>query len=308
MHDLIIIGAGPAGLTAGLYAGRFRMNTLILEKMSKGGQIILSPAIENYPGFPSGIATQELVDRFLRQVQEVGVGITDAEVTAISVHSHKNPPFFEVLTEAEAFQARCIIVASGASPKHLGVKGENEYRGRGVSYCATCDAPFFREKDVCVVGGGDRAIEEAIYLASYARMVYVIHRRKELRASSILVEKAGSMNKIKFYLECVVEEITGSDKVGGVSIRHLATNELNHLSCGGVFMFVGIKPETSFLKNMLELDNDGFVITDQEMASSCQGIFACGDCRKKTLYQVISACSEGASAANSAHKYLLYNK
>ena len=305
MHDLIIIGAGPAGLTAALYAGRYRLNTLILEKMAPGGQIILSSSIENFPGFPGGISTQELIDRFKRQVEELGINIETEEVLAISTSIKSGIPIFNIKTKGKSYETRGIIIATGAQSKRLGVKGEEKFIGRGVSYCAVCDGPLFRNKDVVVIGGGDRAMEEAIFLSGYAKTVYLVHRRAELRASKILVEKAKQIPKINFILGNIVQEIQGENKVEQVLLKNVSTNSQQEISCQGVFVFVGIRPNTAFLKNFLEMNEEGFIITDQDMQSSQAGIFACGDCRKKSLYQVITACGEGAVAADSVHKYLL---
>ncbi|MFA5411249.1 MAG: thioredoxin-disulfide reductase [Candidatus Omnitrophota bacterium] len=304
VYDLIIIGAGPAGLTAGLYAGRFRLQSLILEKMSAGGQIILSSSIENFPGFPGGIATQELVDKFQQQVIEAGVKITQEEVLEISRGAQSDPLFYNLKTSANTYAAKTVIFACGAQPKKLGIGGEDKLVGRGVSYCATCDGPLFKDKEVIVIGGGDRAIEEAIFLASYARKVTLIHRRNELRASGILEEKARSIASINLILESVVEEISGLNRVESVKIKNTKSGSLSTLSCQGVFIFVGIQPNTGFLKNFLETDESGFIITDEEMRTSQPGVFACGDCRKKSLYQVVTACAEAAVAASGAHKYL----
>lgn len=300
MHDLMIIGAGPAGLTAGLYAGRFRLKTLILEKMSAGGQIMFSATIENYPGFPGGIPTCELIERFKKQIEELGINIEDREVLEIQFDSAA----YQIKTQDQTFEAKSVIVATGASPKRLGIKGEDRFTGRGVSYCGTCDGPLFKDKEILVVGGGDRAIEEAIFLSGYARKVTVVHRRNELRASKILEERMRSNSKINFILNSVIEEIQGKDKVERISIKNVKTDSLTTLSCQGIFIFVGIQPNTSFLKNVLEMDEVGFIITDGEMRTSRRGIFACGDCRKKSLYQVITACAEGAVAAHSAYKYI----
>jgi thioredoxin reductase (NADPH) len=305
MHDLIIIGAGPAGLTAGLYTGRYRLNTLILEEMSPGGQIIFSPTIENFPGFPGGISTQELVERFKKQIDELGINIEIEEVQEIVSVPNSKIPIYNIKTKDKTRETKSIIIASGAQPKKLDIEGEARLIGRGVSYCATCDGPLFRDKEIVVVGGGDRAIEEAIFLSSYARRVFLTHRRSQLRASRILIEKAKIDPKIDFVLDSTVEEIVGSDKVEAVKIKNVKTNSLSVLSCQGVFIFVGIKPNTDFLKNQLDLDESGFIITDEELKTSKDGIFACGDCRKKSLYQVITACAEGALAAASTQRYLL---
>lgn len=305
MNDLIIIGAGPAGLTAALYAGRFRLKTMIFEKMSVGGQIILSSSIENYPGFPSGISTFELVERFQKQAEEAGIKIEQEEVLEIIPHTQGEDEIYKIKTKEGLYETKTVIVASGAQSKQLGVPGEDKFVGRGVSYCATCDGPLFKNKEVVVVGGGDRAIEEAIFLSVYSSKVNVVHRRGALRASKILEEKAKKNARINFLLESVIEEIQGIDKVSAVRIKNLKTGNSYMFACEAVFIFVGIRPSTSFLKNILDINDDGFIITDLNMQTSRRGIFACGDCIGKNLYQVVNACGEGAVASDSAHKYLL---
>jgi thioredoxin reductase (NADPH) len=212
---------------------------------------------------------------------------------------------YEVKTKERTHQTKSIIIATGAQPKRLGVEGEERLIGRGVSYCGTCDGPLFRDKEIVVIGAGDRAVEEAIFLSGYAKKVTLVHRRNELRASGILQEKAQKNPKINFVLESVVEEIIGQNRVEGLKIKNAKTESLNTIACQGVFIFVGIKPNTDFIKNQLHLDESGYIITDQNLKTSRESIFASGDCRKKSLYQVISACSEGATAADSAQKYLL---
>lgn len=309
MYDLIIIGAGPAGLTAGLYAGRFKLKAMILEKISIGGQIISSPWIDNYPGFPGGLSTQDLIERLKQQVDSVGVVIEIEEVFEITgITESKIPLYYKVKAGDKSYETKTIIIASGAQPKRLGVEGENKLIGRGVSYCGTCDAPLFKNKEVVVIGGGDRAVEEAIFLTSYASRVTVIHRRQEFRASKILEEKVKANPKIHYVLDSVVEKINGEIIVDSVKIRNVKTNVYTQLSCHGVFIFVGIKPNTEFLKNLLNINNQGFIITGQTLKTSREGIYACGDCLEKNLYQVVNACSDGAVAVDSAHKYLLLLK
>ena len=283
MHDLIIVGAGPAGLSAALYAGRFGLDTLIFERMSAGGQIILSSEIENYPGFPGGISTSELIERFKKQVVELGLGIETQEVLRIIPSSKSHT----IKAEDKIYQTKSIIIASGAQARHLGVAGEEKFIGRGVSYCGTCDGPLFRGKDILAVGGGDRALEEAIFLSAYAQKVYLVHRRQEFRASKILVEKAKAIPKINFIFDSVVVEVCGENKVEQVKLKDVKTNRESTISCQGIFIFVGIEPNTRFLKNVLALDELGFIIIDQQMRTSREGIFACGDCCKKSLYQVV---------------------
>jgi len=308
MYDVIIIGAGPGGLTAGLYTGRYRMKTLILEKIAVGGQITMSAIIENYPGFPGGISTTELVQKMEEQTRAAGAEIESAEVIAVESDPADAPYVHTIKTADKNFKAKTIIISSGAHWKRLGVPGEEKFVGRGVSFCATCDAPFFRNKEIVVVGGGDKAVEEAIFLTAYAAKVTIIHRRKELRAAEILQEKAKANPKINFVLDSVVEEISGESKVAAVRVKNVLTNSVVTIPCQGVFVFVGIIPSTDFLKKQLAADNAGFIITDDKMKSSIDGIFACGDCRSKDLYQVITACGEAAQAAFAAHNYLLHVK
>jgi thioredoxin reductase (NADPH) len=278
---------------------------LILEKMAVGGQIMLSPMIENFPGFPGGISTQELIDRLKRQIEEYNVKVEMEEAVKILADSDLKIPSYNIQTKEKTYEARCIIIASGAQPEKLDVEGEKRLTGRGVSYCATCDGPLFRDKEIAVIGAGDRAIEEAIFLSGYAKRVTVVHRRNQLRAAKILEEKAYQNPKINFMLDSIVEEILGQSKVEAVKIRNIKTSSLNELACQGVFIFVGIRPDTAFLNNQLELNEMGFIITNQDLETSKKGIFACGDCRQKSLYQVITACSDGAVAAASVHRYLV---
>lgn len=306
MYELIIIGAGPGGLTAALYAGRYKLKTLVLEKMAVGGQIIMSSAIENFPGFPGGIATEELISRQKKQVEELDVNIELEE--AVSINESSDKTGYIVKTPEKEYQARSIIIASGAYAKRLGAPGEERLIGKGVSYCATCDGPLFKGKDIVVIGGGDKAIEEALFLTSYAKTVTIIHRRQGFRAAEILLEKARNNPKIKFMLDTVVEEVIGQERLEALKLKDNRTNAVSRLSCQGVFIFVGIKPNTDFLKGCLDMDKEGFVITGQDLKTSRQGIFACGDCLKKGLYQVVNACGEAAVAAYSAQRYLMESK
>ncbi len=305
MYDVIIIGSGPAGLVAGLYCGRFRLKTLILERINIGGQIVTSPTIENFPGFPGGIPTVELIDKIKNQVDELEVPVITEEVSSILAVDKSGIPVYTVKAGDNAYETKTLIIASGAQSKKLGVAGEGKFIGRGVSYCATCDGPFFKNKEIVVIGGGDRAVEEAIFLTSYASKVTLIHRRGELRASKIIEEKLRANPRINLKLDSVIEEITGKDKVEGVSIKNVLTAAVETYLCQGVFIFVGIKPNTDFVKNLLHLDESEFIITDQDMKTSLEAVYACGDCRKKNLYQVINACGEAAAAADSVHRYLL---
>lgn len=298
MHDLIIIGAGPAGLTAALYAGRSRLDTLLIEKMVVGGRILMSESIENYPGFPGGLPTHELIARMEAQVKEMEVKIVNDEILDVDVHK-------KIIQGANSvYESKAIIIASGAKPRRLNVPGESEYTGRGVSYCATCDAPFFKNKKVVIVGGGNTVAEEAAYLSRFASSVTVVHRRQDLRADAILQEKIHDNKKINFILSSVVTQVKGTQKVEAVTIKDLLGGKEYDFDCDGVFIYIGYEPETSFLKGKIKLDEPGMVITDENMATSAEGVFACGDCRKKGLYQVINACGDGAVAADAAYKYI----
>lgn len=299
MHDLIIIGAGPAGLTAALYAGRSRLDTLLVEKMAIGGRILMSESIENYPGFPGGVSTHELMGRMEQQVRELGVKIINEEVADLDC-SNKT-----IKTASATYEAGAIIIASGARPRKLGVPGEEKFTGRGVSYCATCDAPFFKEKKVIIIGGGNAVAEEAIYLSRFASSVSVVHRRQDLRATAILQEKMQQNKKINFILNSIVTQIKGSLKVESATIKDLLNGKEYDFNCDGIFIYIGQEPETAFLKCKIKIDEVGLIITDDNMATSIEGVFACGDCRKKALYQVINACGDGAVAADSAYKYIV---
>lgn len=297
MYDLIIIGAGPAGLTAALYAGRSRLNTLVLERMLAGGRILLTETIENFPGFLS-VSTQELTSKMTEQIKQLDVKIESKEVLDVDCKSKV------VKTQKNNYSAKSIIIATGAKPRKLGVPGEDKLTGKGVSYCATCDGPLFKDKTIAVVGGGNAVAEEALYLARFAKTVHVIHRRDALRASSILQEKLKENKKINFILNSLVGEVCGVNKVESVKIINKATKKEEVLSCDGVFVYIGYDPDTGFLKNKLNLDESGFIMTDENLATSEAGVFACGDCRRKSLYQVVTACADGAIAADSAYKYL----
>lgn len=298
MYDLIIIGAGPAGLTAALYAGRSRINTLVLEKMAVGGRILMSETIENFPGFIPNISTQELISRMEQQVRNLDVKIESEEALEV------NCKLKTVKTYSKIYSAKAIIIATGAHPRKLDVPGEDRLTGKGVSYCATCDGPLYKEKSVVVVGGGNTVCEEAIYLTRFAKRVTIIHRRHELRASAILQEKLSENKKIHFLLGNVVTEIAGSNRVESIKVKDVNSPEEKSVACDGVFIYIGYEPDTYFIRNQIKLDEVGFIITERDLSTSEEGIFASGDCRRKSLYQVITACGDGAVAADSAYKYI----
>jgi len=301
IYDAIIIGGGPAGLTAGIYLSRARMDTLLIEKALPGGQAILTEIIENYPGFPHGIAGPELMQKMEEQAVRFGLKIEYGEVEEVKIKEDK---IKIVRINNQEYKTLTIILASGAEASKLEVPGEEELRGRGVSYCATCDAPFFKHQKIVVVGGGDTAIEEALYLTKFVWEVTIIHRRDRLRATKILQERVFANKKINFTWDSVVTKVLGNEKVEGVLIQNKKTGEEKEIPCQGVFVFVGNVPNSKFLNELIKLDQKGYILTDDNMMTSQEGIYACGDVRKKILRQVITACGEGATAAFAAQKYI----
>ena len=299
--DVIIIGAGPAGLTAGIYSSRARMETLVLDKMGPGGQLALTENIENYPGFKDGVGSFELMQSMSEQAKRFGTVFAVDEVVGISAQGNLK----KVVTKKGEFSAWALVVAAGASPQRLGVPGEEKLTGRGVSYCATCDAMFFKDKNVVVVGGGDTAIEEAIFLTKFCKKITVVHRRDRLRATKILQERIfAQKDKVDFCWKSAVKEIVGKNKVEAVRVQNVDTGEVKDIACDGVFVFVGYTPNSSFLKGVLKMDESGYIASDNDMKTSADGIFACGDIRKKSLKQVVTACGEGATAAFCAQRYV----
>jgi len=307
-YDILIIGGGPAGLTAGLYTARSRLKTLLLEKMAPGGQAALAWTIENYPGFPEGIGGPELMERTRKQAEKYGLEIRSGEVVKVSVSSEDERPGCGlekvVNTEKKEYKTIALIVATGTRPRKLAVPGEERLIGRGVSYCATCDGPLFKERKVVVVGGGDTAVEEALFLSKFAEKTTLIHRRDELRATKIIEERAVSNPKLEFLWKSVVTEIFGETEVEGVKVRNLETGKDLTLEAKGVFVYIGTLPNTGFLKGIVEMDEEGFIITDGNMETSVSGTYACGDVRKKLLRQVVTACGEGATAGVAAGQYV----
>ncbi len=299
--DLIIVGGGPAGLTAYIYAARARLRTALVERLSPGGQVLVTDWVENYPGFPEGISGAELMEKFSAQARALGLKPVLDEAVGLTVEEDLR---FVHLASGQILVAPAVIVATGASPKKLGVPGETELTGKGVSYCATCDGPFFRDEVIAVVGGGNTAVQESLFLTRFARKIYLIHRRDQLRATKILQERALAHPKIEFLWNTVVTEIVGREKVEGVRIKNVKTGEEKVLPVGGIFIFIGIKPQTEWLNGTVAVDEGGFIVTDSEMRTSLPGVFAAGDVRAKACRQIVTAAGDGATAAYMAEHYL----
>jgi thioredoxin reductase (NADPH) len=300
MEDLIIIGAGPGGLTAGLYAARARLKTLMLEKLSPGGQVLLTDWVENYPGFPEGISGFELVDRMRQQAERFGLVIENQEVSRLELSPDKKV----VVTDKQSLETKALILTSGATPRKLGIEGEERLTGKGVSYCATCDGPFYRDQEVALIGGGDTAVEEALFLTRFVTRVHLIHRRDELRATKLLRERVMAQEKINIIWDTVATRVLGDTEVKGVELKNVKTGDTSQLSVQGVFVFVGYIPNNELVKGQLDLDTLGFVVTDNDMQTSVPGVFAAGDIRSKILRQVATAVGDGATAVFAVERYL----
>ncbi len=304
-YDLVIIGAGPAGLTAGLYAARARMNVLLLEKAVPGGQIIITDWIENYPGFPEGVSGYDLAEKMKKQAEDLGLEIRTAEVHDLKLTDTVK----EVVLKDSSIKTKSLIIASGASPRKLGI-GEDKFMGRGISFCATCDGPFQKDKTVVAIGGGDTAVQEAVYLTKFAKKVYLVHRRDEFRAAKILQERALSNDKIEIIWDTVATGVRTSkdlmmgEKVNGVKIKNLKTQEEQTLEADACFIWVGILPNGDFIKDNLAVDAYGFIKADDHMQTNVPGVFAAGDIRNTPLRQVSTAVGDGAIAAVSAEHYI----
>jgi thioredoxin reductase (NADPH) len=301
-HEAIIVGGGPAGLTAGIYLMRAGIDTLLLEKMIPGGTPVNAGHIENYPGFPEGIAGRDLMNRFTEHARQCGLMIKEfSEVEDISTESG----MFIIKSTDRAYTSAGIVLATGTEPAKMGIPGENEFLGRGISYCATCDGAFFRNLDVAVIGGGDAAIEEGLSLTNIARKVYVIHRRDALRAQKIVQDRAFRNSKMEFLWNKRPLEIKGKDQVEYIVIEDVKTGENAEVKVDGVFVYVGARPNTTFLKDLIDRDSAGFVLTDEALSSRTKGLFVAGDARKKNLRQISTAVGDGALAAVNLERYIL---
>jgi len=300
-YDLVIIGGGPAGLTAGLYAARAGIKAVLVEKVTTGGQILLTDCIENYPGFPEGLSGFDLIGRMTSQVKKFNLKIEKGNVVSLGL----SETLKKIQLEDKTITTRSIIIATGASPKKLGVPGEDIFFGKGISVCATCDAPFYKDKIVIAVGGGDTAVQESLYLTKFVKKVYLVHRRNQLRATKILQERAFSNNKIEFVWDSVVTSINGGlTNVDNITIENVKTKDSTNMVVDGCFIWVGINPNINFLTNGLKLDEHGFIITNTAMETSVPGVFAAGDVRNTIVRQVATAVGDAATATVSAERYL----
>jgi thioredoxin reductase (NADPH) len=303
-HEVIVVGGGPAALGAAVYAGRAELKTVVLERRALGGQAAETDAIENYPGFPEGVSGPKLTELMASQARRFGAEIRMEEVLKVELDGD-----MKIVTTGEgAYRAPAVILATGADPVKLNVPGEAELRGRGVSYCATCDAPFFRNKKVVVVGGGDSALKEGLFIAKFAREMVLVHRRQEFRAEKIYQSAVRSNRKFSFRLDCVLERINGRERVESVSVRNLKSGQNDTVPCDGVFIFVGTAPNTQFLRNLFPLDGAGHLPTGSDMMTAVPGIFAIGDVRKGSYRQIATAVGEAATAAMAAEHWLAERK
>ena len=300
-ENIIIIGSGPAGLTAALYTARAQMEPLVISGNQLGGQISITSEVENYPGFPQGTTGPELVQLMQQQAERFGARLLIDEVTEVSL---KGGPPFSVKTYTDTHTADAVIVTVGASPRRLGVPGEEQFIGRGVSYCATCDGFFFRDKEVLVVGGGDSAIEEGLFLTRFATQVQVVHRRQELRAGETLKRRALANEKISFLLDTVVEEIRGNGKVEAVRLRNLKSDQVRELATDGVFIFIGHDPNSQLFAGQLDMDDQGYLVVDRKMMTNIPGVFAAGEIMDPIYRQIATSVGQGCAAAMMAERWL----
>jgi thioredoxin reductase (NADPH) len=300
IYEVIIIGGGPAGLTAGLYTSRSRFNTLLIEIGLLGGQMTTTEVIENYPGFPQGINGDELSRLMEEQAKRFGLEVVSQEVVEVKLEGERKL----VKTDESTYLCEALIICTGTEYRKLGIPGEKEFTGKGVSYCATCDGAFFKDSQIVVVGGGDSALTEALFLTKFAKELTIIHRRDVLRGTKIYQERVLSNPKIKMLWNSVVQKIKGDSIVRSIVIKNVKTGEIDEFNTEGVFLFVGVSPRTQFLKNLITFDEAGYIVTDENCETSIKGIFAAGDCRKKLLRQIATAVGDGATAAFATEKYL----
>lgn len=299
-RDLVIIGGGPAGLTAGLYGGRAQLEPLIIVGQSFGGQAATTSEMENYPGFPEGIGGMALAEQMARQATRFGAEMVYEQVHAVDLKTYP----FVVKTYGATYLAKSLIICTGARARKLGVEGESKFIGRGVSFCATCDGYFYKDKTVVVVGGGDSALDEGIYLTRFAKQVIVVHRRDELRAGPILQQRAKANPKIRFVWNSVVEEVLGDDLVTGVRVRNTQSGDEDVINADGVFVYIGTVPNTSLFEGQLDLSPDGYIVTDKRQRTSVRGVYAAGDVQDPNFRQTVIAAGAGAAASIEAERFL----
>ncbi len=299
-YDLIIIGGGPAGLTAGVYAMRARLKCLLIEKMVPGGSALITDWVENYPGFPDGISGADLTDRFIKQAKRFGLKIENEAAEALWLDDGLK----KISTDQRLITAASVIIASGTSPKKLGIEGEKSFYGKGVSTCATCDGLFFRDKTVAAIGGGDSAVQESIFLTKFVKKVWLIHRRDSLRAAKILQERAFKNDKIEILWDTIPKKISGKNSVETLAVQNLKTEQMKDLSIDGCFIFAGTNPNTGFMVDPIKKDENGFIYTDQNMETSVKGLFCVGDARQTPLRQIVTAAGDAAIAVMGAEKYI----
>jgi len=300
IYEVIIIGGGPGGLTAGLYTSRARLSTLLIESALFGGQMTTTELIENYPGFPQGVTGDELSRRMEEQAKRFGMETVPQEVVKVSLEGDMKV----VQTYESTYRCDALIISTGTEYRKLGVPGEKEFAGKGVSYCATCDGAFFRDSQIVVVGGGDSALTEALFLTKFVKELTIVHRREALRGTKIYQERALANPKIKFLWNSIVQEIKGDSMVRSIIVKNVKTGEIKEFETEGAFLFVGLVPRTQFLKGIVQMDEGGYILTNEHCETSAKGIFAVGDCRKKLLRQIATAVGDGATAAFAAEKFL----
>jgi thioredoxin reductase (NADPH) len=301
VHEVVILGSGPAGLTAAIYTARANLAPIVVEGMSAGGQLMNTTDVENYPGFPDGIQGPEMMDLFRKQAERFGAGFVTGDVTRVDFS--QSP--LGVWTEEKELRARAVIIATGASPRTLGIKGEQEYAGRGVSYCATCDGFFFRDQEIVVVGGGDTAMEEALFLARFGSRVTVVHRRDELRASKIMGDRVKKHEKIEIVWDSIVDEVLGDEqKVGSIRLRNVKTDEVSERPCGGFFVAIGHVPNTALFEGILAMDDQGYLEVRGGSGTEIAGVFVAGDVHDHTYRQAVTAAGAGCRAAIDCERWL----
>ncbi|MDE1857411.1 MAG: thioredoxin-disulfide reductase [Candidatus Micrarchaeota archaeon] len=299
-EDIIIIGGGPAGLTAAIYTSREDFHPLVVAGFKAGGQLLLTTTVENYPAFPDGVDGTELVNLMRKQAERFGARFVDEDVVEVDLNTKP----FRIKTSSQQYEAKCVILAPGASNRWLGIPSEQKFMGKGVSSCATCDGPFFKNKDVVVVGGGDTAMEDSLFLTKLAKSVTIIHRRNEFRASKIMQERVLNNPKIKVVWDSAVEEILGDEKVTGVRVKSLKTNETATIPANGVFIAIGYIPNTKFLEGKLDLDEQGYIEAIDEIHTGIDGVFVAGDVADRVYRQAVTAAGSGCKAAIAAREYI----